>query len=81
MTAQHNYLVKALEDFASGVAPRGDYLEGFQAGALGAARHARGILECEDIPKVGPCAGCQYHEINRPDGAACAAGECIEQEA
>lgn len=34
-----------------------------------------------DIPKAGPCAGCEYHEINRPDGAAGAAGECVEQEA
>ena len=33
-----------------------------------------------DIPKAGPCAGCTYHEINRPDGVSCAAGECVEQE-
>jgi hypothetical protein len=34
-----------------------------------------------DLPKVGPCSGCEHHEINRPDGATCAAGECIEEEA
>jgi len=32
-----------------------------------------------DLPKTGPCAGCEFHEINRPDGVACAAGECIEE--
>lgn len=81
MRPAFNYLAKALDDFAAGVEPRGDYLAAFKAGAVASARYARQLLEAEDIPKIGPCAGCQYHEINRPDGAACAAGECIEQEA
>lgn len=32
-----------------------------------------------DLPKVSPRAGRKYNEIKRPDGVACAAGECIEE--
>jgi len=31
-----------------------------------------------EIPDVGPCAGCPWHDEYR-GGASCAAGECIEQ--
>jgi len=33
-----------------------------------------------DIPKVGPCAGCDYQDEHL-GGASCAAGDCIEREA
>lgn len=66
------------ENIRSGKTSRiyADIFGGIIVGVADACR-AAGL----DLPKAGPCAGCECHEINRPDGVACAAGGCIEKEA
>ena len=80
MTALDRDLLLALDNYVRGI-PDSAGLKSYKNGAMRVAGYARQILEDSEIPHVGPCASCEYHEINRPDGVACAAGECIEQEA
>lgn len=54
------------------------YADSYGAIIVGVADACRAAFL--DVPRAGPCAGCQHHETNRPDGAACASGECIEEE-